>query len=163
MNFHEGDQVMHWTYGLGQIVCMEERDMTGSKTLFYAVQVRDLTIWVPADGKLTNRLRYPTSSSGFKRLFAILTSPGESLPNDRHERRIRLQQLLSDGRAESLCQIIRDLTAYRKSRPLNDNDQVVLKQSRNVLLGEWGFTLSVTHSQAESELYRLLDSGSTGD
>ena len=39
---------------------------------------------------------------------------------------------------------------------MNDNDQIVLKQSRNTLLGEWGFVLSISHAQAEHELHRLL-------
>ena len=39
---------------------------------------------------------------------------------------------------------------------MNDNDQMILKQSRNTLLGEWGFVLSIPHAQAEIELYRLL-------
>lgn len=34
MNFHEGDTVMHWTYGLGQIISLEERDLLGLKTLY---------------------------------------------------------------------------------------------------------------------------------
>jgi hypothetical protein len=33
---------------------------------------------------------------------------------------------------------------------------MILKQSRNTLLGEWGFVLSIPHAQAEIELYRLL-------
>ena len=41
---------------------------------------------------------------------------------------------------------------------MNDNDQMILKQSRSTLLGEWGFVLSVTHAQAEHELFRLLAS-----
>jgi RNA polymerase-interacting CarD/CdnL/TRCF family regulator len=34
MSFHEGDAVMHWTYGLGQIVRLEERELFGSKALY---------------------------------------------------------------------------------------------------------------------------------
>lgn len=158
MNFHEGDAVMHWTYGLGQIVRLEERDLSGSKTLYYAVQIRDLTVWVPADNKLGSRLRSPTSKSGFKQLLAILSSPGESLPEDRQERRTRLLELLRDGRTESLCRIISGLSAYRKIKPLNDSDQSIMKQSQSALLGEWGFVLSVTPAQAELELHRLLAS-----
>ena len=158
MNFHKGDTVMHWTYGIGQIVNLEERTLSGSKTLYYAVQVRDMTVWVPADGKLKSRLRAPTSKSRFEHLLAILSDPSEPLPEDRLERRTRLLELLQDGRPESLCQVIRDLTAYQKHqvRPLNENDQMVLKQSRKTLLGEWGFVLSITHAQAEHELHRLL-------
>jgi RNA polymerase-interacting CarD/CdnL/TRCF family regulator len=71
-----------------------------------------------------------------------------------------LQELLQDGRSESLCQVIRDLSAYQrqKTRPMNDNDQMILKQSRNTLLGEWEFVLSITHAQAEYELHRMLTS-----
>jgi len=158
MNFHTGDTVMHWTYGIGQIVNLEERNLLGSKTLYYAVQARDLTVWVPADGKVGTRLRTPTPKSKFKQLLSILSDPSEPLPEDRLERKARLLELLQDGRVESLCQLIRDLSAYQqqKIKPMNDNDQVVLKQSRNTLLGEWEFVLSVTHAQAELELHHLL-------
>ena len=161
MNFHTGDTIMHWTYGIGQIVNLEERTLSGSKILYYAVQVRDMTVWVPADNKVGSRLRTPTPKSRFQQLLSILSSPTESLPQDRLERKTRLLQLLQDGRPESLCQIIRDLSAYQKqqTRPMNENDQMVLKQSRKTLLEEWGFVLSITHAQAEHELYRLLASG----
>jgi RNA polymerase-interacting CarD/CdnL/TRCF family regulator len=158
MNFHKGETVMHWTYGIGQIVNLEERSLSGSKAIYYVVQVRDMTVWVPADSKVGSRLRSPTPKPRFKRLLAILSGPSEPLPEDRLERKNRLQELLQDGRPESLCQVIRDLSAYQKqqTRPMNDNDQMILKQSRNTLLGEWGFVLSITHAQAEHELQRLL-------
>ncbi len=158
MKFHKGDTVMHWTYGIGQIVDLEERSLEGSKTIYYAVQVRDMTVWVPADDKVRSRLRTPTPKSRFQQLLAILSSPSEPLPEDKLERKARLLELLEDGRPESLCRVIRDLSAYQKQqvRPLNDNDQMILKQSRNTLLGEWGFVLSIPHAQAEHELHRLL-------
>jgi len=160
MNFNTGDTVMHWNYGIGQIVNLEERDVSGSKALYYAVHVRDMTVWVPADGKLESRLRFPTPKNRFKQLLAILSGPSEKLPEDRLERKNRLLELINDSRPESLCQIIRDLSAYQrhKTGPLNDNDQMVLKQSRSTLLGEWGFVLAITHAQAEFELHRLLTS-----
>jgi RNA polymerase-interacting CarD/CdnL/TRCF family regulator len=160
MNFHKGDTVMHWTYGIGQIVNLEERALAGSKTIYYVVQVRDMTVWVPADGKVMSRLRSPTSKSRFQRLLAVLSSPSKPLPEDRLERKTRLLELLHDGRPESLCQVLRDLSAYQKqqTRPMNDNDQMILKQSRNTLLGEWAFVLSIPHAQAEHELHRLLTS-----
>ena len=158
MNFHEGDTVMHWTYGLGQIIGLEERDLFGSKTIYYAVRVRDMTVWVPSDAELRHRLRSPISKSGFKELLAILSNPGETLPDDRLERRTRLLALLRDGRTQSLCRIISGLHAYRKVRPLNDSDQNILKQARTALLGEWEFVLSLTPAQAELELHRVLSS-----
>jgi RNA polymerase-interacting CarD/CdnL/TRCF family regulator len=160
MNFHIGDTVMHWTHGIGQIINLEERALAGSKTIYYVVQVRDMMVWVPADNKLGSRLRAPTLKPRFEKLLAILSSSSEPLPQDRLERKTHLLALLQDGRPESFCQVIRDLSAYQKqqARPMNDNDRMILKQSRNTLLGEWAHVLSVTHAQAEHELYRLLAS-----
>ena len=157
MNFREGDPVMHWTYGLGQIIKLEERALSGSKNLYYAVKIQDMTVWVPADNKLETRLRPPTPKAGFKKLLAILSGPAEPLPEDRHERKTRLLELLKDGHAESLCRIIRDLYAFQKAKPLNENDQRILKQLRNVLLGEWGFSQSISQAQAELELQHSLE------
>ena len=159
MDFHEGDPVMHWTYGLGQVVRLEETDLSGTNIPYYAVQIGDMTVWVPADGKLESRLRPPTTEPGFKKLLGILSGPGMPLPEDRQERRSQLLELLKDGRAESLCQIIRDLSASQKIKSLNDHEQTLLKQSRASLLGEWGFVQSITPAQAELELQRTLSSG----
>jgi RNA polymerase-interacting CarD/CdnL/TRCF family regulator len=161
MSFHKGDTVMHWTYGIGQIVSLEKRALAGADTIYYVVQVRDMTVWVPADSKVKSRLRSPTSKARFRGLLAILSSPSEPLPVDKLARKTRLLELLEDCRPESLCQVIRDLSAYQKqqTRPMNDNDQMILKQSRNTLLGEWGFVLSITRAQAEHELQDLLSSG----
>jgi RNA polymerase-interacting CarD/CdnL/TRCF family regulator len=158
MNFYKGDMVMHWTYGIGQIVNLEERALAGAKAVYYVVQVKGMTVWVPADSKVGNRLRPPTPKFRFERLRAILSGPSEPLPQDRLERKTRLLELLQDGRPESLCQVIRDLSAYHQKlgKPMNDNDQMILRQSRNTLLGEWGFVLSLTRAQAEHELHQLL-------
>jgi RNA polymerase-interacting CarD/CdnL/TRCF family regulator len=164
MVFHEGDPVMHWTYGLGHITRLEERALSGASTMYYAVQVSgDLTVWVPADGNLSSRLRPPTPKLEFRNLLDLLAGPGDVLPDDRHERKTRLQDMLRDGRAESLCRVIRDLYTYRLVRPLNDHDNVILKQARKALLAEWVLVLAVSHAQAEDELQRLLKSGPAGD
>jgi len=160
MNFHKGDMVMHWTHGIGQIVNLEERALAGSKTVYYVVQVGDMTVWVPADSKVGTRLREPTPKRRFQQVLAILSRPSEPLPEDRLERKTRLLELIHEGRPEGLCQVIRDLSAYQKQlgKAMNDNDQMILKQSRKTLLGEWGFVLSITPAQAEHELQRMLTS-----
>lgn len=156
MNYKIGDPVMHWTYGFGQIVGLEERDLSGKTILYYAVKLHDLTVWVPADENLENRLRPPTTPADFEQLFAILASAGDPLPEDRHERKLHLVERLKDGRAESLCKVLRDLFAFQQHKSLNENDQYLLKRVQSALLGEWGFSLSIPSTQAASELHRLL-------
>jgi RNA polymerase-interacting CarD/CdnL/TRCF family regulator len=47
MEFHAGDTVMHWTYGLGQVVGQEERVFSGSKFVYYAIQRQTLLSAAP--------------------------------------------------------------------------------------------------------------------
>jgi RNA polymerase-interacting CarD/CdnL/TRCF family regulator len=163
MEFHVGDAVMHWTYGFGHVVGIEERILSGQKTLYYAVSARDLTVWVPADDQLENRLRYPTSRDDFKNLFKILAGRSEPLPNDRQERKLWLVEKLKDGKAKSLCRVLRDLFTYQQEHSLNDNDQNLMKRSREALLGEWGYALSVPTVEAETELRLMLATGTVED
>jgi RNA polymerase-interacting CarD/CdnL/TRCF family regulator len=156
MKFRKGQAVMHWTYGLGKVVRLEHRSLLGQKTLYYAVQVGDLTVWVPADGQLDQRLRRPSSKAQLRKLRAVLSRPGIQLPQDRHERKTLLLEQLKDGRAESLCRVIRSLVTFGKAHGLNDSDEALLKRAQNALLGEWGYALSVTPQQAEAQLRRLV-------
>lgn len=158
MDFHEGDIVMHWIYGLGKVIQLEERNIAGESALYYAVQIGSITVWVPADAELENRLRVPTLEVKFMHLLTILSGPSETLPIDRQERKLLLLEWLKSGRAESLCRVIRSLATYRNLHPLNVSEQALLKRSQDALLGEWGFALSVTPLQAEIELNRLLAS-----
>jgi RNA polymerase-interacting CarD/CdnL/TRCF family regulator len=161
MNFHNGDSVMHWTHGLGKVVRLEAMTLSGENILYYAIQIGDITVWVPADDKLETRLRFPSDATEFKRLMDILSHPGEPLPASSYERKKLLLDWLKDGRAETLFRVIRSLTTYRHFHPLNEDDQAFLKRSRNALLGEWCFIMSITLAQAEHELQHLLGSNSS--
>jgi RNA polymerase-interacting CarD/CdnL/TRCF family regulator len=156
MNLHVGDPVIHWIYGFGEILRLEEKILPGQASLYYVVQVKDMTIWVPSDEELMNRLRIPTPEGQFEPLFDILSSPGEPLSQDRLERRTHLLEEQKNASAEANCRIIRDLSSRQQEARLNDHDVLVLKQTQHSLLSEWTYSLSVPLAQAEDELHRLL-------
>lgn len=156
MKFQVNDMVMHWNHGLGRILAVEERNATGQRQLYYVVELETMRIWVPADDLLASRLRAPTTAPAFERLFAILRGPAESLPGDRRERKSRLHTRMGDGKAEAICHVICDLSALERIKPLNFEDKAMLKWARAMLLGEWGYSLRVTPTQAEDGLHVLL-------
>jgi RNA polymerase-interacting CarD/CdnL/TRCF family regulator len=63
---------------------------------------------------------------------------------------------LKDGSAEALFRVVRGLVNYRKVNSLNDYDQALLRRVEKALIGEWGFVLSVSPLQAETDLHRML-------
>jgi RNA polymerase-interacting CarD/CdnL/TRCF family regulator len=82
-----GDKVVHWAYGVGEIVQIDKKMLSGKDSLYYKVQIRDLTIWVPVDDENQTSLRPPTPAKDFDELFKILRQTGNELSNDRLERK----------------------------------------------------------------------------
>ncbi len=156
MKFQVGDMVMHWNYGLGQITGMEERLVTGKSQLYYVLSIRDLSVWVPADQSAGGRMRAPTSAGSFKKLLAVLRGAAEELADDRRERKAQLHTTMSEGTAESICRVLRDLTKRQLKRPLNDDDRATFERARGLLLGEWAYALHVAPAQAEHDLHNIL-------
>jgi CarD family transcriptional regulator len=156
MKFQVGEQVIHWKYGLGEIVRLEEKVVLGNRALYYVVQIRDFLMWVQTNEIGEASLRKPTPDSEFDNLFAILRSPGESLSYDCLERKQHLQNQMRNGKLDGICRVVRDLTCFSGVKKLNENDKSVLARARNFLITEWGLSLSVTSDQAERELARML-------
>jgi RNA polymerase-interacting CarD/CdnL/TRCF family regulator len=157
MEFQIGDRVVHCTYGLGQVLAIEEQVINNNVVLCYEVQIADLSIWIPANENLKSRLRFPISPAELKKLFLILSGPAENLPDDRRNRNLQLRETLRDGKTESLCKALRDLYAYRRTHSTwNEYDSEMIKRVENLLIREWSFALSIPPQQANEELHKLL-------
>ena len=155
--FQVGDQVIHWVYGLGEIIELDEKALFGHTSKYYVVQIRDLTLWVPFNESGEHCLRFPTPAGDFKRLFRILSSPGEPLSTDRFLRKTQLTEFMKARTLESICRLIRDLIAYKRTNKINESDTSTLDRATNLLLNEWSLALSIPVQQAEHELKSLLE------
>jgi CarD family transcriptional regulator len=156
-SFQVGDQVIHWVYGLGEIIQLDEKELSGKTRKYYVVQTSDLTLWVPRNKTGENCLRFPTPARDFQTLFRILASPPEPLSPDRFVRKTQLTERLQDRTLESVCRVVRDLVYCKRTRKINENDLSVLARARTFLLNEWSVALSVPVQQAEQELSNLLE------
>jgi RNA polymerase-interacting CarD/CdnL/TRCF family regulator len=151
-----GEKVVHWVHGPGEIVQLDEKILSGHTILYYVVQAGDLTVYVPVENGDQNSLRAPTPACDFKKLFAIITSPGEALADDRLQRKLDLTERMRDGSLDSVCRVIRDLAQRSHTTRLNDHDIATMERAQNFLLREWSLSLSIPPTQAEQELQRLL-------
>lgn len=156
MNFQVGEKVVHWSFGPGEIIRLDEKELAGYKDLYYVVKMKDLMIWVPVNNQEKPSLRAITPAKEFKKLFAILSSPAEPLSPDRLERKNHLSELLRVGDLPSICRVIRDLTAFARGKKKNETDVQILERAQKFLIDEWRLSLSVTYMEAEGQLRHLL-------
>jgi len=156
MDFQVGDNVIHRTFGLGEITDIQERIINGTQTNCYVVQVNNMTIWVPADIPGQNSLRIPTPPEEFIRTIEVLTAPHEHLEEDRLERKKYLTDLLKDGQLSSICQVVRDLSYYKHNAKLNDQEKSILEHAIDSLLTEWSRSMDIPFDEAQKSMESML-------
>ena len=156
MGFQIGDKVIHCTFGLGEIVHIEEKIIQGLPTNCYVVRTTELTVWIPINDLQQHSLRVPTPPEEFERLSVILTNPSETLLEDRELRKNQLMAQMKDGQLASICRVVRDLTHFKHSKKLNDQEKSILERAINSLLTEWTYSLGMPLSQAHQAMTNLL-------
>ena len=155
--FQVGDRVIHRTYGPGQIIQVEDKQVASVTVRYYRVQVKDLTIWVPLAEAEAQRLRNPTPAGEFKKLIKILGKGGEPLAEDRLQRKAQSLGRLQEGRIESTCAVIRDLACFKKQKKLSESDTMILERAQKFLLDEWVISLNTTMADAQQSMGKLLE------
>jgi RNA polymerase-interacting CarD/CdnL/TRCF family regulator len=156
MVFQIGDKVIHSTFGLGEIEFIEEKTIHGQLTNCYVVHIKDITTWVPINELQQQTLRAPTPPDEFERLSAILSGPGETLQADRLQRKDELLVQIRDGQLSSICRVVRNLTCFKRSKRLNEQENTILERAINSLLTEWTYSQGIPLTQARQALTDLL-------
>jgi RNA polymerase-interacting CarD/CdnL/TRCF family regulator len=160
MNFNRGDHVVHQSFGVGTVVSIEGMNFSGNKPrLFYRVEFLKTTVWVPVGNEPSRGLRPITPKSKLYQFRALLKSSPVILDADFRTRQKELENRINIGTFQSLCEIVRDLSALNWLKPLNYYEKTLLKQSRTSLATEWSETSGLGVSEALDEIDGCLLKG----
>lgn len=157
MVFKAGDYIVHPTYGVGSIVRLEEKRLAEDHPRqYYVVAVDKSTLWVPVDENNSAGLRAVTPKRELDHYRAVLKSRPDVLERDHHKRRSLLNERVKHGSFQSLCEVVRDLSAQGWKRPLSEADMSLLQRLSNSLYREWAAAAEVSTPEAAAEVQRLL-------
>ncbi len=156
MTFKVGDQVVHPQHGVGQVVNLEEREFEpGVIRQYYEILISGSTLWVSLDLP-TFGLRKLTGKREIAHCREILASRPATLEEDPRLRQSNLLTRLKKGTIVAQCEVVRDLTAYCASRPMNTSTVSFLRMAHEVLSQEWAIVEKITVSEAVFEIDSLL-------
>lgn len=160
MEFQVGDEAVHPNYGVGHIMQREERQVGDSQTqTYYVLAVGSATVWVPVNADGSTALRTVTVKQDLEHYRSILKSRPLGLDRDHQKRRLEINERLKPGSFQSLCEVVRDLTALGWQRPIGDRDASVLQHVRDNLQREWASAAKMSLPEAGQEVDALLRAG----
>jgi CarD family transcriptional regulator len=158
MQFKADDYVFHPVYGVGHIVRIEEKQFSEEEVdQYYEVVLSRSTIWIPVEAQETVGLRLVTAESDLDEYRDVLKAPPVPLDNSQpQQRHMELAGRLKQGSFQVMCEVVRDLTASSRQKPLGPTDKTTLQKTRDRLCQEWSTATGISITEVMNEINFLL-------
>lgn len=157
MQFKIGDLVVHPAFGIGHIAALEEKQFhqEGAHP-YYKITQRKQSMWVRAEAQETGGLRLVTPKSELAHYREVLQSSPVPLNPNPQQRQMELVSRLKQSSFQSVCEVMRDLTASGWQNPLGQADTTTLQKTRDSLCEEWATAADISATEASREIDTLL-------
>lgn len=156
LNYRPGDWIVHLHHGVGEIECIEEKELGGDSTTYYKVVTKNKTLWVPLD-KAENRWFRPLASDEeFDEIIDILRKPPREMHSNHNTRKARINSVKSSGSLQELARLIRDLWGRRAQRRLNNTEERALRRFTDRFLREWSVCKGLDEEEARQRMQTIL-------
>jgi RNA polymerase-interacting CarD/CdnL/TRCF family regulator len=155
--FNIGDVVAHPVYGICHIVTIEERQFSQEAAcLYYQIALSKRQLWVPVAAQATSGLRLIITSLELDQYRALLEKQPAALPKNQYQRQRELLSRSKESSFQAMCELVRDLTAWRRHNRLNAIEAKTLQETRERLYREWAIAAGISVTKAISEIDTLL-------
>ena len=159
MRFRSKDWLVHPQYGVGRVAMLEIKQVgQGKRQEYYEIAISTGTVWVPVEGHPSG-LRKLTPKGELGRHRVLLRSRPTPLAADHKQRHTSLVERLKESTLQAMCEVVRDLTAFRWSKSLNESSSMMLRNTRHFLCSEWAAVEGLSIAEATHEIDALLLEG----
>jgi len=163
-SFEVGDRVVCPAHGVGEVVGIEHKDISGNVQEFYIISIEDtgMRVFVPTGGSSTLGLRNVINERDARKVFRILKSKDVAV-NDRpwSKRCKRYSQMLKTGSPFDVAQVLRDLLRLKKGKELSFAERRLLNTAQTLLVKELALARSTTETRITQQIDRIFDRKTT--
>lgn len=156
MQIKVNDWVVHPQHGVGRVVKLETRNFgSGTDQRYYEIAIPTGTIWVPVKAPQA-ALRKVTAKDELAKYRTLLRTRPTPLSADFRQRQAALLERLKMGSFRARCELLRDLSAHGKQKPLNETSGEMLRNTQRMVRDEWAMAAELSLSEATQEIEDLL-------
>ncbi|MBI5826232.1 MAG: CarD family transcriptional regulator [Deltaproteobacteria bacterium] len=158
--FKIGELAVYPAHGVGTILGIESRDVSGQNKHFYILKILDseATIMVPVDTASTVGLRKIVKKSMVIKVYDILKEKKEiTLDNQTWNRRYReYTDKIKSGCVLEVASVLRDLYMLKHDKELSFGERRMLDTAKNLLIKELSIAKNLKEEKVEEEIYRIM-------
>mgnify|MGYP001594973893 CR=1 FL=1 len=159
-DFKAGELAVYPAHGVGMIMGVESRDVSGINKAFYILKILDTeaTIMVPIETASTVGLRKIVKKSLVPKIYEILKDRKEVvLDNQTWNRRYRdYTDKIKSGCVMEVAKVMRDLYLLKFDKELSFGERRMLDTAKNLLVKELSIAKNIKEEKVEEELLRIM-------
>lgn len=154
--FEIGDKAVYPSHGVGEVMGIETREVSGRQQSFYILRIADsgMTVMVPTDNIESVGLREVIPPREVKKVFAILRSKDVPSVRQTWNRRYReYMEKIKTGSLFEVAEVLRELSLLRVRKDLSFSERKMLETARTLVVQE----LAVAKRAPEARIEREID------
>jgi len=159
-SFKTGDLAVYPAHGVGKVVGVETREISGIGTSFYIIKVldTDATIMVPVQNANHVGLRKVMAKSQVPQVYAILKNRDDNTADTQTwNRRYReYTDKIKSGSVTELAKVLRDLYILKFDKELSFGERKMFDTAKTLLVKELSVAKRANEDTIEKELYSML-------
>ncbi len=154
--FEVGEKIVYPGHGIGEIVSIESRTISGSSQNFYILRIidSDMKVMVPVDNSHSVGLRKITPRAEVRKIFDILKDRTHIVEDTQtwNRRHREYTEKINSGSIFEIAEVLRDLYVLKLDKDLSFGEKKMLDTARNLLVKE----IALATQEAETKVLKEI-------
>jgi CarD family transcriptional regulator len=158
--FKIGDKAVYPAHGVGEVMGIQDMDVSGRKQAFYVLRILDngMKIMIPTESVGNCGLREIIRREEVKKVFNILKEKTISVNSQTWNRRYReYMEKIKSGSLYEIAEVLRDLYLLKFDKDLSFGERKMLDTARTLLIKEISLAMDAEESDVEKKLNKIFN------
>ena len=157
--FKVGDLAVYPAQGVGIIEAIENRDVGGSKQLFYIMKImgNGMKIMIPMESAKSVGLREVIMETEIPKVYAILKNKDVTIDKQTWNKRYReYLEKIKTGSVFEIARVLRDLFILKSDKNLSFGERKMMDTAKNLLVKEISVATKSDETKIEEDLRTIF-------
>lgn len=155
LQFKMGDKAVHPKHGVGEITSVDERELGGTRAIFYVLRILDngMKVMVPAGAVAAGGLRGIMSAKEAEAVLDTMRAREVAVDVQPWSRRFRAYtEMVQSGSPHEVAKVLRDMHRLKFDKDLSFGERHLLDRAKSLLMKELAFAKKVTEEKLAEEV-----------
>jgi CarD family transcriptional regulator len=155
LQFKLGDKAVHPKHGVGEITAVDERELGGTRAVFYVLRILDngMKVMVPAGAAAQGGLRSIMSAKEAEAVLDTMRAREVAVDVQPWSRRFRAYtEMVQSGLPHEVAKVLRDMHRLKFDKDLSFGERHLLDRAKSLLMKELAFAKKMTEEKLAEEV-----------